>query len=165
MLPDADDFPALAAELAGDAAVAGHVGLAFAVPKSAVSFRPGVALGGNGGGCFRRQVVECQMSRCDPNCRSFGGRGQSLEVTRGEGKFKTHLAAFALDFGSGRACLTAGLEDTLHAAAPRFDLTRAEKRPRQQRVRRLRRMKPEEFLHGPTLGQPFTAYYINPAAT
>jgi hypothetical protein len=45
MLPDADDFPALAAELAGDAAVAGHVGLAFAVPKGAVGFRSGVALG------------------------------------------------------------------------------------------------------------------------
>ena len=44
MLPDADDFPALAAELAGNAFVAGHVGLAFAVPEGAVGFRPGVAL-------------------------------------------------------------------------------------------------------------------------
>ncbi len=38
-MPDADDFPALPAELAGDAAVAGHVGLAFAVPEGAVGFR------------------------------------------------------------------------------------------------------------------------------
>ena len=45
MLPDADDFPALAPELAGDAAVAGHVGLAFAVPKCAVGFWAGVAFG------------------------------------------------------------------------------------------------------------------------
>lgn len=45
MLPDANDAPALAAELAGDAAVAGHVGHAFAVPESAVGFRAGVALG------------------------------------------------------------------------------------------------------------------------
>ena len=67
MLPDADDFPSPAPERAVHAAVAGHVGLAFAVPEGAVGFRPGVALGGNGGGCFRRQVVECQMSRCDPN--------------------------------------------------------------------------------------------------
>ena len=45
MLPDADDFPAPAAELAGDAAVAGHAGLAFAVPEGAVGVRAGVALG------------------------------------------------------------------------------------------------------------------------
>ena len=45
MLPDADDFPALVPELAGDAAVAGHVGLAFAVPEGAVGFGTGVALG------------------------------------------------------------------------------------------------------------------------
>jgi hypothetical protein len=45
MLPDADDFPSLPPELAGDAAVAGHVGLAFAVPEGAVGFRAGVALG------------------------------------------------------------------------------------------------------------------------
>ena len=44
MLPDADDFPSLAAELAGDVAVAGHVGLAFAVSEGAVGFRAGVAL-------------------------------------------------------------------------------------------------------------------------
>ena len=45
MLPDADDFPSPAPKLAGDVAVAGHVGLAFAVPESAVGFRAGVALG------------------------------------------------------------------------------------------------------------------------
>ena len=44
VLPGADDFPSPAPELAGDAAVAGHVGLAFAVPEGAVGFRPGVAL-------------------------------------------------------------------------------------------------------------------------
>ena len=43
-MPDADDFPALAAELTGDVAVAGHVGLAFAVPEGAVGFRAGVTL-------------------------------------------------------------------------------------------------------------------------
>ena len=43
-LPDADDFPSPAPELAGDVAVAGYVGLAFAVPEGAVGFRPGVAL-------------------------------------------------------------------------------------------------------------------------
>jgi len=45
VFPDANDFPALAAELAVDAAVSGRVGLAFAVPKGAVGFRSGVALG------------------------------------------------------------------------------------------------------------------------
>ena len=45
MLPDADDFPSPAPKLAGDVAVAGHVGLAFAVPEDAVGFRAGVALG------------------------------------------------------------------------------------------------------------------------
>ena len=45
VLPDAEDFPALAAELARDAAVAGHVVLAFAVPESAVGFGPSIALG------------------------------------------------------------------------------------------------------------------------
>ncbi len=45
VLPDADNFPTPAPELARDAAVAGHVGLAFAVPKGAVGFRTGVALG------------------------------------------------------------------------------------------------------------------------
>ena len=41
MLPDADDFPALATELAVHAFVAGHVGLAFAVPEGAVGVRAG----------------------------------------------------------------------------------------------------------------------------
>jgi hypothetical protein len=45
VLPDADDFPSLPAELAGDAAIAGHVGLPFAVPEGAVGFGAGVALG------------------------------------------------------------------------------------------------------------------------
>ena len=45
MLPDADDFPSPAPERAVHAAVAGHVGLAFAVPEGAVGFRAGVALG------------------------------------------------------------------------------------------------------------------------
>ena len=44
MLPDADDFPSPAPELAGDAAVVGYVGLAFAVPEGAVGFRAGGAL-------------------------------------------------------------------------------------------------------------------------
>ena len=44
VLPDADDFPALATELAVHAFVAGHVGLAFAVSEGAVGFRAGVAL-------------------------------------------------------------------------------------------------------------------------
>ena len=44
-MPDSDDPPAVPAELAGDAAVAGHVGLAFAVPEGAVGFGTRVALG------------------------------------------------------------------------------------------------------------------------
>ena len=44
MLPDADDFPSPAPKLAGDVAVAGHVGLAFADQEVAVGFRAGVAL-------------------------------------------------------------------------------------------------------------------------
>jgi hypothetical protein len=43
-LPDADDFPSPAPELAGDAFIAGRVGLAFAVPEGAVGFRAGGAL-------------------------------------------------------------------------------------------------------------------------
>ena len=43
-MPDADDFPSPAPEPAGDAAVAGHVGLAFAVPEGAVGFRVAGAL-------------------------------------------------------------------------------------------------------------------------
>ena len=42
VLPDADDFPSLAADLTGDVAVAGHVGLAFAVPKCTVGPRAAV---------------------------------------------------------------------------------------------------------------------------
>ena len=45
MLSGADDFPSPAPELAGDATVADHVALAFAVPEGAVGFRAGVALG------------------------------------------------------------------------------------------------------------------------
>jgi hypothetical protein len=45
MLPDANDFPSLKAELASDAPVASHVVFALAVPKRAVGFRAGVALG------------------------------------------------------------------------------------------------------------------------
>ena len=44
MLPDADDFPSPAPKLAGDVAIAGYVGLAFAIPEGAVGFRAGVAL-------------------------------------------------------------------------------------------------------------------------
>ncbi len=44
MLPDADDFPSLPAELAGDAPIAGHVVLAFFIPEGAVGFRTAVAL-------------------------------------------------------------------------------------------------------------------------
>ena len=36
VLPGADDFPSPAPELAGDATVAGYVGLAFAVPEGAI---------------------------------------------------------------------------------------------------------------------------------
>ena len=45
MLPDADDLPFPAQELAGDEAVAGYVGLAFAVPEGAVGFGTRVTLG------------------------------------------------------------------------------------------------------------------------
>ncbi len=45
MLPDADDFPSLPAELASDAFIAGHVLFAFTVPKCAVGFGAGIALG------------------------------------------------------------------------------------------------------------------------
>jgi hypothetical protein len=44
VLPDADNFPALAAELTGDTAVAGHVVFAFAVPELPVGFRARIAL-------------------------------------------------------------------------------------------------------------------------
>jgi hypothetical protein len=45
MLPDADNFPSLSAELACDSPVAGHVLCAFSVPEGSVGFRPGVTLG------------------------------------------------------------------------------------------------------------------------
>jgi hypothetical protein len=45
VLPDADDFPSLPAELAGDALIAGHVVCSFFIPKCAVGFWAGVALG------------------------------------------------------------------------------------------------------------------------
>lgn len=45
VLPDADDFPALAAEFAGDAEIASHVVSALFVPELPVGFRAGVALG------------------------------------------------------------------------------------------------------------------------
>ena len=62
VLPDADDFPALAAELAVDAAVAGRVGFAFAIPEGAVGFRTGVALGASVpiASAGRRQKVEAR---------------------------------------------------------------------------------------------------------
>ena len=44
VLPDANDFPAPAPELAGDAAVADHVFFAFADPEGAVGVRAGGAL-------------------------------------------------------------------------------------------------------------------------
>ena len=44
-LPDADDFPSPAPELASNALIAGHVVFAFAVPEGAVGFGAGVALG------------------------------------------------------------------------------------------------------------------------
>jgi hypothetical protein len=43
MLPDADDFPSPAPELAGNALVAGQVVLALLVPEFPVGFRAGVA--------------------------------------------------------------------------------------------------------------------------
>ncbi len=45
MLPDADDFPAFAAEPAGDALIAAHVVFALFVPELPVGFGAGVALG------------------------------------------------------------------------------------------------------------------------
>ena len=45
VLPDADDFPSLSAELAGDAPIAGNVVRALFVPELPVGFRAGVALG------------------------------------------------------------------------------------------------------------------------
>jgi len=45
VLPDADDFPSLPAELAVDAAVAGHVVGALFIPELPVGFGAGVALG------------------------------------------------------------------------------------------------------------------------
>ncbi len=45
VLPDADDFPSLPAELAVHASVPGHVVGALFIPESAVGFRTGVALG------------------------------------------------------------------------------------------------------------------------
>ena len=62
MLPDADDFSSPPPELAGYAAVADHVFLAFAVPKGAVSFRPGVALGAGAptASAVMRRNVKCQ---------------------------------------------------------------------------------------------------------
>ena len=44
VLPDADDFPSLSAELADDAPVAGHIVVVFFIPESAVGFRARVAL-------------------------------------------------------------------------------------------------------------------------
>ena len=44
MLPDADDFPAFVAELAGDTLVARHVVGVLFVPELSVGFRAGVAL-------------------------------------------------------------------------------------------------------------------------
>ena len=45
VLPDADDFPSPAAELAGDAFIAGHVVFALFVPELPVGFWARVALG------------------------------------------------------------------------------------------------------------------------
>ena len=45
VLPDADDAPALAAELAGYPLVTRHVVFALFVPELPISFRAGVALG------------------------------------------------------------------------------------------------------------------------
>ena len=44
MLPDADDFPSLAAKLTGDALVARHVVLSLFIPELPVGFWPRVAL-------------------------------------------------------------------------------------------------------------------------
>ncbi len=45
MLPDADDLPALAAELVVHAFIVSHVVFAFFVPELSVCFGPRVALG------------------------------------------------------------------------------------------------------------------------
>ena len=70
MLPDADDFPSPAPELAGDAAVAGHVGLAFAVPEGAVGVRTGGALGADvpTASAARWWNVKCQDVTPFPYC-------------------------------------------------------------------------------------------------
>lgn len=62
MLPDADDFPSPAPELAGDTAVAGHVGLEFADPEGAVAFRTRVTLGAVvlAASAASRRSVKCQ---------------------------------------------------------------------------------------------------------
>ena len=44
VLPDADDFPALAAEFAGDPAVAGNVAFALFVPELLLSAPPSSTL-------------------------------------------------------------------------------------------------------------------------
>ena len=44
MLPDADDFPALASKLAVHAAIAGHVVFALLIPELPICFWAGVAL-------------------------------------------------------------------------------------------------------------------------
>jgi hypothetical protein len=44
VLPDANDFPSLPAELAVDAFIAGHVVCSFFIPECTVGFRAGVAL-------------------------------------------------------------------------------------------------------------------------
>lgn len=43
VLPDADDFPSLPAELAVHAAIAGHVVFSLFIPELPVGFRAGVA--------------------------------------------------------------------------------------------------------------------------
>ena len=103
MLPDADDFPSLLAELAVDSFVAGHVGLALFIPEHPICFRTGVALGAavpkaavhkdsylklgeSKVGLSEQKNMssqgsfESQMARCDPKGFSFFGAATAFQL-------------------------------------------------------------------------------------
>jgi hypothetical protein len=64
VLPNADDFPSLPAELKVHAFVAGYVVLALFVPEFPVSFRTGVALGADmpiASAVRRQKVRDCYI--------------------------------------------------------------------------------------------------------
>jgi hypothetical protein len=62
VLPDADDFPSLPAEMAGDAFIAGYVVLTLFIPEGAVGFRAWVAPGAvvPTASAAKRSNVKCQ---------------------------------------------------------------------------------------------------------